>query len=206
MMPVKPLPFIDKVIFSLEKETIPYWNKFLQGYYDISGISSDSFDQAINIGTGGEVALTDGMLEQGIELNTAVSTSIFYTGFNMQDPVVGGDSEAARKLRQAISIAIDFEEYISIFLNGRGIPAQGAIPPGIFGYQQGASGINTHVYKLTEQGPVRQPIEEARKLLAEAGYPEGRDIRTGKPLVLHFDTAADRPGCQGPARLADEAV
>ncbi|MGB5179312.1 MAG: ABC transporter substrate-binding protein [Gammaproteobacteria bacterium] len=189
----KPLPFIDKVIFSLEKETIPYWNKFLQGYYDISGISSDSFDQAINIGSGGEVTLTDGMLKQGIELNTAVSTSIFYTGFNMQDPVVGGNSGAARKLRQAISIAIDFEEYISIFLNGRGIPAQGVIPPGIFGYEAGESGINNYVYKASRHGPVRRSIEEARQLLADAGYPEGRDINTGKPLVLHFDTAQTGP-------------
>ena len=189
----KPLPFIDKIIFSLEKETIPYWNKFLQGYYDISGISSDSFDQAINIGAGGDVTLTDDMLRQGIDLNTAVSTSIYYTGFNMQDPIVGGDSEAARKLRQAISIAINFEEYISIFLNGRGIPAQGVIPPGIFGYETGEQGINRYVYQATEHGPARKPIEVARKLLAEAGYPEGRDIKTGKPLVLHFDTAQTGP-------------
>jgi oligopeptide transport system substrate-binding protein len=189
----KALPFIDKVIFSLEKETIPYWNKFLQGYYDTSGISSDSFDQAINISSGGEVTLTDDMRTQGIELNTAVSTSTFYTGFNMQDPVVGGDSEAARKLRLAISIAIDFEEYISIFLNGRGIAAQGAIPPGIFGYDEGADGINSYVYQASNHGPVRRPLEEARKLLAEAGYPEGRDINTGKPLVLHFDTSQTGP-------------
>jgi oligopeptide transport system substrate-binding protein len=189
----KPLPFIDRIVFSMEKETIPYWNKFLQGYYDTSGISSDSFDQAINIGTGGEVSLTDGMLKQGIELSTAVSTSIFYTGFNMLDPVVGGDTEAARKLRQAISIAIDFEEYISIFLNGRGIPAQGPIPPGIFGYETGNQGINSYVYQATEQGPVRQPIAVAKRLLAEAGYPAGRDINSGKPLVLYFDTAQTGP-------------
>ncbi len=189
----KSVPFIDKVIFSLEKETIPYWNKFLQGYYDISGISSDSFDQAINIGTGGEVTLTDGMLRQGIELNTAVATSIMYTGFNMQDPLVGGNAEAARKLRLAISIAINTEEYISIFLNGRGIPAQGAIPPGIFGYDAGINGINRYVYQETAHGPVRRSIEEARTLLAEAGYPEGRDINSGKPLVLHFDTSQTGP-------------
>ena len=195
----KQLPFINKVVFSLEKETIPYWNKFLQGYYDMSGISSDSFDQAINIGSGGEVSLTDSMLGQGIELSTAVSTSILYTGFNMLDPVVGGDSDAARKLRQAISIAIDTEENISIFLNGRGIPAQGAIPPGIFGYEGGAAGINPYVYELTEHGPVRKSIAVARQLLAEAGYPDGRDVKTGKPLVLYFDTAATGPDAK--ARL-----
>ncbi|MCX8018265.1 MAG: ABC transporter substrate-binding protein, partial [Rhodocyclaceae bacterium] len=51
----KPLPFIDKVVFTREKEQIPYWNKFLQGYYDASGISSDSFDQAVQVGSSGEV-------------------------------------------------------------------------------------------------------------------------------------------------------
>ena len=195
----KQLPFIDKVVFSLEKETIPYWNKFLQGYYDTSGISSDSFDQAVNIGSGGEVTLTDGMREQGIELTTAISTSIFYTGFNMLNPVVGGDTEAARKLRQAISIAIDIEENISIFLNGRGIPAQGVIPPGIFGYEEGEAGINPYVYKPTRHGSARKPIAVAKQLLAEAGYPDGRDIKTGKPLVLYFDTPAIGPDAK--ARL-----
>ena len=189
----KPLPFIDRVIYSLEKEDIPYWNKFLQGYYDTSGISSDSFDQAINVGASGEVSLTDAMLAKGIQLRTAVSTSIFYTGFNMLDPVVGGLTEKARKLRQAISIAVDFEENISIFLNGRGIPAQGAIPPGIFGFVEGDAGINTYVYDVTADGPARKPIALARRLLAEAGYPEGRDIETGKPLVLYFDTTATGP-------------
>ena len=193
------MPFIDRIVFSLEKEDIPYWNKFLQGYYDSSGITSDSFDQAINVGAGGEVSLTDAMQEQGIRLSTAVSTSIFYTGFNMLDPVVGGDSERARKLRLAISIAIDTEEFISIFMNGRGIPANGPVPPGIFGHVEGNDGINPYVYAITPQGPRRKPIETARRLLAEAGYPEGRDIETGKPLVLNFDTASTGPDAK--ARL-----
>ena len=189
----RPIPFIDKIVFSLEKEDIPYWNKFLQGYYDTSGITSDSFDQAISIGAGGEISLTDAMAEQGIRLATAVSTSIFYTAFNWLNPVVGGNSESARKLRQAISIAVDFEEFISIFLNGRGIPAQSMLPPGIFGHREGNAGINTVVYDITPQGPQRKPVSVARRLLAEAGYPEGRDISTGKPLVLYFDTTATGP-------------
>src|SRR5512146_1796187 len=57
----KPLPFIDKVVFSLEKEQIPYWNKFLQGYYDVSSIASDTFDQAIQYTGQGEATLSDEM-------------------------------------------------------------------------------------------------------------------------------------------------
>ena len=189
----KPLPFIDKVVFSLEKESIPYWNKFLQGYYDLSGISSDSFDQAIRIGAEGEATLTEAMKEKGIRLQTAIGTSTFYFGFNMLDPVVGGYSERARRLRQAISIILDYEEYISIFLNGRGIAAQGPIPPGIFGYHDGKRGINPYVYDWRNGKPQRKPIEVAQQLLAEAGYPNARDINTGEPLVLNYDVTAAGP-------------
>ncbi|MDC4224665.1 MAG: ABC transporter substrate-binding protein [Candidatus Manganitrophus sp.] len=189
----KPLPFIDKVVFSLEKEGIPYWNKFLQGYYDSSGIASDSFDQAVRIGGQGDADITDEMQAHGIRLITSVETCTFYIGFNMLDPVLGGDSEAARKLRQAISIAIDHEESIAIFPNGRGIAMQGPLPPGIFGYREGEAGINPYVYDWVNGRPQRKPIDAARQLLAEAGYPDGRDAKTGQPLVLNFDTTGTGP-------------
>ncbi|TCK17801.1 ABC-type transport system substrate-binding protein [Thiogranum longum] len=187
------VPFIDQVIYSLEKEAIPTWNKFLQGYYDASGVSSDSFDQAIQVGGGGSISLTPELQAKGIHLNTAVSTSIYYTGFNMVDPVVGGNSERARLLRHAIAIAMDYEEYISIFANGRGIPAQSPLPPGIFGFREGKEGVNPWVYDWTPQGPKRKSIEAARRLLAEAGYPDGRDVKTGKPLVLYLDATGGGP-------------
>ncbi len=193
----KKLPFIDKVVFMLEKETIPYWTKFLQGYYDASGIASDSFDQAIQFtGTGG-IALTESMQEKGVQLQTSVETSIFYMGFNMLDTTVGGDSERARKLRQAIAIAVDYEEYISIFRNGRGVVAQGAIPPGIFGYAEGREGNNFYSFDWQNNKAQRKKIAEAQKLMQEAGYPNGVDPTTKEPLILYFDTAAvstdDRP-------------
>lgn len=190
----KSLPFIEKAVFTREKEAIPYWNKFLQGYYDASGISSDSFDQAVRVNVGGDVALTDEMRDKGIRLLTSVKSSTFYMGFNMLDPVVGGLSQRGAKLRQAISIAIDQEEYISIFANGRGIAAQGPLPPGIFGHETGEAGIDTAVYDWIDGQPKRKPIEVARKLLAEAGYPNGRDEKTGEPLVVNLDTTGGGSG------------
>jgi oligopeptide transport system substrate-binding protein len=189
----KPLPFVDKVVYSLEKESIPYWNKFLQGYYDASSISSDSFDQAVRIGSQGEATLTDSMKEKGIRLETAIGASTFYMGFNMLDPVVGGLDERRRKLRQAVSIAIDQEEYISIFANGRGIPAQGPLPPGIFGYRDGKEGMNPYMYDWVNGAPHRKSLDEARQLLAEAGYPNGVDAKSGAPLLLHLDITATGP-------------
>jgi oligopeptide transport system substrate-binding protein len=190
----KALPFIDKAIFSREKESIPYWNKFLQGFYDASGISSDSFDQAVRLNVGGDVQLSDEMQAKGIRLLTSVRPSTYYMGFNMLDPVVGSLSASATKLRQALSIAIDQEEFISIFMNGRGIAATSPLPPGIFGYLEGQSGSNPVVYDWVDGRPRRKPIEVAKKLLAEAGWPNGRDAKTGEPLVLNLDTTSGGMG------------
>lgn len=198
----KPLPLIDKAVFSREKESIPYWNKFLQGYYDASGISSDSFDQAVRLNVGGDVLLSEEMQDKGIRLLTSVRTSTFYMGFNLLDPVVGGKDgvgpERARKLRQALSIAIDQEEFISIFMNGRGIAAMSPLPPGIFGFLEGEPGINPVVYEWEPRkdgGQARRkPLAVAKKLLAEAGWPDGRDARTGEPLVLNLDTTGGGMG------------
>lgn len=193
----KPLPFIDKVVFMLEKETIPYWSKFLQGYYDLSGISSDSFDQAIQFTGSSGARLTDAMQEKGIQLQTAVTTSNFYLGFNMLDATIGGNTEQARKLRQAIAIAVDYEEFIAIFMNGRGVAAQGVIPPGIYGFAEGEAGINPYVYDWKDGKAQRKKIGVAKQLMDEAGYKNGIDPKTKQPLILYFDTTAvnvdDRP-------------
>jgi ABC-type transport system substrate-binding protein len=108
--------------------------------------------------------------------------------------VVGGDSARARKLRRAIAIAVDWEEFISIFLNGRGRVAHDPLAPDIFGQRTGKDGINPLTHVWANGRPQRRPVEEARKLLAEAGYPDGRDARTGAPLVLYLDTVGRGPG------------
>lgn len=181
------LPLLDEVRFILEKENIPYWNKFLQGYYDQSGISSDSFDQALQVNALGNFNLSDELKEKGIRLKTSVMPSTFYWGFNMLDDVVGGLSLQQKKLRQAISIAFDVEEFINIFQNGRGLVAQSLLPPGIFGFKE--QSFNPVVYRKDDNpdGRTRRPLEDAKRLLAEAGYPGGIDPKTQQPLVLHLD-------------------
>jgi len=118
----------------------------------------------------------------------------------MLDDVVGGYTPERQKLRQAISIALDFEEYIEIFENGRGEISHSPIPPGIFGFEPGEIGINRYAYdwgKLVQRAR-RKSLDEARRLLAEAGYANGQD-RDGKPLVVYFDNY--RVGAQAAAEL-----
>jgi len=190
----KTMPFIDRIAFSREKEAIPYWNKFLQGYYDSSGIASDNFDQAVRISIEGDTSVTPEMQARGIRLQTTVAPTVYYFGFNMLDPVVGGTSERARKLRHALAVAVDVEEYLSIFANGRGVAAHGPLAPGIFGYRDGKAGINRVTHEWVNGRAQRRTLEHARALLAQAGYPEGRDAGTGAPLVLYLDTTSRGPG------------
>ena len=189
----KPLPFIEEVVYTLEKESVPLWNKFLQGYYDASGVSSDSFDQAVSVSTAGDLSLTEQMQEKGIQFKSIVQPSIFYMGFNMADEIVGGYTPEKQKLRQAISIALNYEEYISIFMNGRGIAAQGPIPPGIYGFSDDA--MNPYVYQQRDGRIQRQSLAVAKTLLAEAGYPEGL-LPSGERLTLYYDTPAVGPDSQ----------
>ena len=169
------LPFIDRVKFYREREGIPQFNKFLQGYYDDGGIIKESFDSVIEAGR-----LSPPMQARGMRLDKTVEPSIFYVGFNMEDPVLGtAAGERGRKLRQAMSLAIDSRQYLELFLNGRGMPAQTLLPPGLFGYDA--------AYK----NPYRQfDLDRARQTLAEAGYRNGIDPATGNRLQLSFDTSA----------------
>jgi oligopeptide transport system substrate-binding protein len=188
----KAMPFIQRIVFQYEREAIPTWIKFLQGYYDNSGIPNDMFDAAVALNPNGELNLSEEMVQRGIRLNSGIAPTIFYFGFNMLDPVVGGNDSKQKKLRQAISIVLDYQEFIDIFLNGRGVVAQALIPPGISGApEQGPAGVNpfVDVWNDERQSPQRRPIEDARRLLAEAGYPNGIGPE-GLPLTLFLDHAS----------------
>ena len=173
---------------------MPLQTKFLQGYYD-----SPSIDR-VDTGLGYLTAMADSpeklalYTKKNLRFPETVEASFWYLGFNWLDPVLGGgktpeEGRRARLLRQAISIAVDWEENIAIFQKNQGIPAHGPLPPGLFGWRDdGPSAFNPVVYRKTEEGRVvRRSIEEAKALLREAGYPDGRDALTGKPLILSFD-------------------
>jgi oligopeptide transport system substrate-binding protein len=167
------LPFLERINFVREREDIPRFNKFLQGYYDEGHIIKESFDAVVQ-----NDALSPQMLARGMRLDKTVEPSIYYIGFNMDDPVVGTSAgERGRKLRQAMSLVIDSKAYLDLFLNARGVLAQTPLPPGIFGYDR------------DYRNRFRQPdLAAAQKLLAEAGYRHGVDARTGTALKLSFDT------------------
>jgi oligopeptide transport system substrate-binding protein len=170
----KRLPLVKEVHFEIMREGITAWNLFLQGYQDLSGVSQTNYQQVL--GQAGQ--LSEEMKRNGIGLHRDVKMEVDYFAFNMTDPVVGGYSEPHRKLRQAISLAIDSQAFIDLISQGMGHPAQFLIAPGLLGYD------------TSYQNPYRQTnLTKAKQLLAEAGYPEGVDAKTGERLTLFYDNA-----------------
>jgi ABC-type transport system substrate-binding protein len=195
----KMTPFIDRIVFNIEKESIPLQGKFMQGYYDIPQVDRGDTGVAMLVAASDSTEKAALYAKHGIQLPTTVEAQMQYFGFNWRDPVVGrGDTPEQqvrnRKLRQALSIAFNWEEFVAIFQNDQAQVAYGPVPPGILGYQSGVGGINPVVYDVIDGKAKRKSLDQARRLLAEAGYPNGRHATTGEPLVLYFDSASGAGG------------
>jgi oligopeptide transport system substrate-binding protein len=126
--PDQRLPQIKRVQYDYFLERIPAWLLFQQKYYDLlANVPKESFDQAIDPAT---QELRPEMRAKGIKLVKTPEASMFYFGFNANDKIVGKN----KPLRQAMSMAHNREKYIRVYLNGRGIPCNGPIPPGFESY------------------------------------------------------------------------
>lgn len=171
----KELPRNDKVVFSILKEGVTAWNLFQQGYLDAAGVGNGNYQQVV----ASNGLISPQMAEKGVTLRKDAQVAIYYLGFNMQDPVFGGYDEKHKKLRQAVALSIDQQEYIDLLTQGNGVAAQWIIPPGVTGSDPD--------YKNPYQ---TADIPRAKKLLAEAGFPDGIDPKTGRKIVLHYDNTA----------------
>lgn len=164
------LPHIKRLEYDYFDETTPPWLLFVQGLSDIAIIPKESFNQAVRIETG---ELSPSLRKKGIVLVKGDIPATDYVGFNTQDPVVGPN----KPLRQAMSMAFDRGAFIQNFLNGRGTPAIGPIPPGF------------PTYDPNEVNPYTQfNLAAARAKMKEAVRINGGPIPTLRILMRGADT------------------
>ncbi len=147
--------------------------------------------------------LTPEMEEKGIRLQTSVATSDRATSpstCSIRWSADGRASARASCARRSRSRSTG-KSTSRIFANGRGIPAQGPIPPGIFGYREGREGINPVVYDWVDGKP-RAQADRGRAEAARRGRlsrrPRREDRAAAGALLRHRRA---RPGRQGAARL-----
>jgi peptide/nickel transport system substrate-binding protein len=81
-----------------------------------------------------------------------------------------------RRVREAIYLAIDEQGIVDRVMNGFAVPAAQLVPPTVFGHDPSI------------ERPPHDP-ERARELLAEAGYPDGFEVRLDAPNDRYVNDA-----------------
>lgn len=151
----KPTPFLDKIVFKVTKEEQPAWLNFLKGELDFSKIPKDNFSSAFAAG----MKISDEMAKKGIRLEKIDGGVFYYINFNVKDPVLKN-----KYLRQAISSAIDRDQWITLFFNGRGAKQVTAAPPGL--------------PDRPKDSKIKYDFDlnRAKELMKKAGYPDGKGL------------------------------
>lgn len=93
-----------------------------------------------------------------LELVEVESPALLYLGFDQTNPIYQN-----KKLREAIAYAIDNQTFVDVVFRGSAVAGDSPLP-------KASPAYNRNVKKYN------QDIEKAKKLLAEAGYPNGLDI------------------------------
>jgi len=149
----KPIPFVDKVVWTIIEESQPAWFLFLQGKLDAKSIPKDNWDEALTASN----ELTPRMKQLNIHLMTIRDPSTFYLGFNMQYPVLGKN----KPLRRAISYAIDRETFVKLFFNNVYEVAHGVIAPIMASYDPN---IKKKGYSRYDPIKAKELVEEAERV------------------------------------------
>ena len=142
---IEGLPKLDKVIFEVIPDNAARLIALRSGDIDImDGLNPDD-----------AAGVED---DPDLELLARDENNFGYVGFNVQKAPLDN-----KKLRQAISHAIDREAIVDALYAGYGTPAVNPLPPNYLGYNDEVEGYP-------------YDIDKAKELLAEAGYEDGLEI------------------------------
>ncbi|MFA5027003.1 MAG: ABC transporter substrate-binding protein [Candidatus Methylomirabilota bacterium] len=187
--PVKPVgsgPFkfdrLDKgqqIVLSAFKE---YWGGAPKvDRVIIKGIPEDSARKAALLS--GEIDLTTYVdpkdikgfkANKNLKVEQAVANSTGYMGMNQRHPAL-----ANQKVRQALSYGVNRQQIVDVIFEGQTKVAGGWLPPVLFAH-------DPSLQKAYPYDP-----EKAKKLLAEAGYPNGFEVTFDVQAAAHWPRLAE---------------
>jgi ABC-type transport system substrate-binding protein len=188
----KTMPFLDKIVIRIEKEQLPMKSKWRQGYLDEPDLDHLEWGMQFETEARDSPATAREFKEKGFHFPRAVENSNWYLGFNWLDPIVGKgktpeEQERHRKLRSALQIAVDWDEYAQLFepQGKSGPPAMGPLPPAVFGARQGKEGMNPYAYdwKIEPNGEGRPQAARAGAETDGRGRLSRRSGRQDRPAV-----------------------
>jgi ABC-type transport system substrate-binding protein len=163
----KRLPRVDELEMPLIEEVQPAALKFLHGDLDWRPMDRASFTKMVRRAPDGAFRLAPEFAGR-FAIHDVPGLETDYLLVNMRDPVLGRN----KLLRQALAAAFDARAIVDVLWNGRGRPLNSLVPWDIPGNER-------------DTGAVGRPhdLAEARKLLAQAGYPGGKGL---PPLTISF--------------------
>ncbi|MFN2608686.1 MAG: ABC transporter substrate-binding protein [Acidimicrobiales bacterium] len=150
--------YMDKIVFKIGSDQDASWQAFEAGQGDTGYIPQAKFAEA-KAKYAGRIA-------------DQPSLGIYYYGFNMKDPMVGGAQNV--KLRQAIALVIDKQAIVNTIYNGSRKVSTGWTPPGIPGYQDGL-----------DKFPNRD-VNQAKQLLSQWSTDTGKKPSDLGTIKLNF--------------------
>ncbi len=157
-----PLPFVDTVVLEIIPESQPRWLKFMAGQLEMTTLGRDGIPVVLPDGN----TLKAEYAARGLHLEREPHKEARVIIFNMLDPVWGKKKE----LRQAFALALDVPQIIERLFSNQGERLHSLIASNMYGYDP----------KFKSRWATRD-VARAKKLLAAAGYPEGRGL---PPLTL----------------------
>ena len=154
----KKIPLVDKINVHIVVESQPKWLSFMKAKDDLLEVKDVNIQQTIN----SKKELKDEHKEKGIRLIMKPMLDVTYYAFNHEEPIFKN-----RKLRQAMNLAFDRATYNRLFHENTAFEAHGPVPPGLGGQT-----------KEFKNPYIKYDLEQAKKLLVEAGYPGGKGLPT----------------------------
>lgn len=162
-------PKIDKILYKFLPDTNTSFLYLKQKKLDIGGLDPIQVNRQI-----------DDNFKKAYTILQKPAFSFTYLGFNLNS-----EKFKDKRVREALSLAINRQELVDILFFGYGKVCNGPFMPDTFAYND-------------EVKPIIQDIQKAKKLLKEAGYDEknpftfevvtntGNDIRVNAAQILQY--------------------
>ena len=150
------LPLLDGIEIRFILEDQPRWLYFKSGYLDYLTPPKDNMEEAVPRG-----GLSPVLAERGVTLEPWTELGTVYTCLNTEDGLLGNVD-----VRRAMALAFDHRWTVDNLYAGQAVIAKTLIPPGVAGH------VDYHPYH-SDDG--HSQVEEAKAMLARAGYPGGID-------------------------------